>query len=152
MGRQRHLKIARRAMRAAAAAEAAALTALLASLPARGNVIGVQLVTEQAAGMKMSRLAALDLPALQAEEVRLQRALMEIPEIAPEGATWDTACAAFYDGMLAGMTAAQGELLKAAEAQAAQEQAERAARAAAEKPPTKKKARPRETSQTASAA
>lgn len=151
MGRQRHLKIARRALRAAAAAEAAALTALLASLPARGNVIGVQIVTEQAAGMKMSRLAALDLNALQAEEVRLQRALMEIPEIAPEGATWDTACAAFYGGMLAGMTAAQGELLKAAEAQAAQEQAERALRAAAEKPPTKK-ARQRETAQTASAA
>ena len=152
MGRQRHLKIARRALRAAAAAEAAALTALLASLPARGRVIGVQIVTEMAAGQKVSRLAALDLNALQAEEVRLQRALMEIPEIAPEGATWDAACAAFYGGMRAGMTAAKAELLKATEAQAAQEQAERAARAAAEKPPTKKKARQRETAQTASAA
>ena len=151
MGRQRHLKIARRALRAAAAAEAAALTALLANVPARGRVIGVQIVTEMAAGQKVSRLAALDLNALQAEEVRLQRALMEIPEIAPEGATWDTACAAFYGGMRAGMTAAKAELLKATEAQAAQEQAERAARAAAEKPPTKK-ARQRETAQTASAA
>lgn len=131
MGREKNLRLARQnARRLQGLAEAAAAVraeqehaGLLDALEGRGKTVGAELAADIESDLKRQAerwgkpldMLAVDMNAILSEERRLQRALMEIPELDPEGPAWEGAAERFYGGIMRGLAVARREWLAASE-------------------------------------
>jgi hypothetical protein len=92
-------------------------------LEARGRIVGERIAGDIAKELlrQASRwgtprdFADVDLDAVHSEERRLQRALMEIPEVDPDGPAWESAAERFYDGIMQGLKRGRTEWMAAAD-------------------------------------